>query len=212
MRSAVVSLLAVTAAAVVACRSAQQKTPATSPTPAPGPTTAQAPAPGSAPGGAPGARPAGRPRPSPAALDSMRRGMVARLLTEAAGHENDPAGEYFKNVKMWKTLPVRAFLDTMNSYGRAMGNTCTGCHIANEWAKDDRKNKGIARQMQHMVDDMNAQYLAKMPELDDDHPPVTCAMCHAGSGHPKKDVQLVPNGAPNGAPNGPPPAGRPGLD
>lgn len=138
----------------------------------------------------------------------MRRGMITRLLADAAGHENDQAGQYFKNVKMWKTLPVRAFLDTMNSYGRSIGQTCTGCHIANEWAKDDRKNKVITRQMQAMVDDLNAKYLPKMPELDEDHPPATCAMCHQGSGHPKKDVQLVPSPMPGG----PPPGGRPGLN
>ena len=31
-------------------------------------------------------------------MDSMRRGMVARVLADAAGHENDAAGTYFKNV------------------------------------------------------------------------------------------------------------------
>ena len=87
----------------------------------------------------------------------------------------------------------RAFLDTMNSYGRAIGSTCTGCHIANEWDKDDRKNKVITRQMQAMVDDLNTKVLPNVKELDEDRPPVTCAMCHAGSGHPKKDVSLTPN-------------------
>ena len=59
-----------------------------------------------------------------------------------------------------------------------------------------RKNKVITRQMQAMVDDLNAKALPAIKELDEDRPPVTCAMCHAGSGHPKKDVALAPNATP----------------
>ena len=112
-------------------------------------------------------------------------------------------------MKLWKTVPARALLDTMNSYGRALGNLCTGCHVADKWDVDTRKNKGISRQMQQMVNDLNASYLPKIPELDEDHPPVTCAMCHQGSGHAKKDVALTANATPLG---GPPPGGRPPLD
>ena len=209
MRVAAVSLLAVTVIAV-ACKTGQQTaTPSTSPTPstaqAPAPSTGVAAAPGA--GGAPGA-PGGpqgvrRPRPSPAAMDTMRRGMVARLLTEIAGRENEPAGQVYKNVKMWKDVPARAFLDTMNSYGRAIGQTCTGCHIPDQWDSDQRKNKVIAREMQLMVNAINKDQLSKMPDLDDDHPPATCAMCHAGSGHPRKDVDLnAPNAAPPMRPPG----------
>jgi len=193
MRAAVVTLFAATAATVLACKSTQQ-TP--TPTRAPG-AAATAQAPGGPRGpGAPGGPM--RVRPSPAAMDSMRRGAVAKVLSEIAGRENEPAGQVFKNVKLWKTLPARALLDTMNSYGRALGNTCTGCHIANQWDSENRKNKQIAREMQQMVNDLNANYLSKMPELDEDHPPVTCAMCHAGSGHPRKDVALSPSAAPPG--------------
>lgn len=201
MRSAVVSLLAVSVAAAVACRSASQ-TSTPSAAPAPGPTTAQAPGSG-APGGPGG--PGARPRPSPAAMDSMRRGMVARMLGEIAGKENLPAEQVYKNIKIWKGLPARALLDTMNSYGRAIGATCTGCHVAGQWDQDTRKNKVIARQMQRMTDELNRNALPKITELDEDRPPVTCAMCHAGSGHPRKDVPLTP-----GAPAGPPPTRPPG--
>jgi hypothetical protein len=206
MRAAVVPLLVVSAAVAAACHSGARST-------APAPSTGVSPKPDAPPSaaggvaqgqGAPGmsGMPGGpggarRPRPSPAAMDSMRRGMVARMLTEIAGRENEPAEQVFKNVKLWKGLPARALLDTMNSYGRALGTTCTGCHVADQWASDNRKNKGIARQMQLMVNDLNTSYLTKVPELDEDHPPVTCAMCHMGSGHPRKDVDL---GAPAPAP------------
>jgi hypothetical protein len=207
MRVAAVSLLAVTVVAV-ACKTGQRTaTPSTSPTP----STTQAPAPANGTGvaaapGAGGARPPGgaRPRPSPAAMDSMRRGMVARMLTEIAGRENEPAGQVYKNVKMWKDVPARAFLDTMNSYGRALGLTCTGCHIGGQWASDDRQNKKLAREMQAMVNDLNEKTFAKMNNVDADYRRVTCAMCHRGSGHPAQTVSLD---AP--APGGPPPGQRP---
>jgi len=206
MRVAAVSLLAVSAF-VLACKTGQQSTtPSTSPTP----STTQAPAPSTgagvaaAPGaggppGAPGARaPGGRPRPTPAAMDTMRRGMVARMLTEIAGRENEPAGKVYQNVQMWKDLPARAFLDTMNAYGRALGLTCTGCHIGGQWASDDRQNKKLAREMQAMVNDLNTKTLASMKNVDEDYRRVTCAMCHRGSGHPAQTVSLdaVPPGGP----------------
>ena len=202
MRAVVVSLAALTAASVLACKSTQ-KTP--TPTPTPAPTTAQAPAPGG---------PAGpnRVRLSPTQMDSARHVTITKLLSEIAGRENEPAEKVFKNVKLWKTVPARSLLDRMNSYGRALGNVCTGCHIADKWDVDTRKNKVISRQMQQMVNDLNVTYLPKVPELDEDHPPVTCAMCHQGSGHPKKDFALTPNAMPPAGPPGGAPGRRPPLD
>lgn len=213
MRARVVSLLAVTAAAVVACKSAQTASPSPKPSVSPKPEAAPsapptvAAQPAGAPTGAPGQPGAGgpprRPRPTPAQLDTLRRGMVAKVLSEIAGRENEPAEKVFQNIKLWKGVPAKALLDTMNSYGRAIGGTCTSCHIPDQWASETRKNKVITRQMQAMVNTINKDQLSKMPELDEDHPPATCAMCHAGSSHPKKDVDLsAPNAAPPMRPPG----------
>lgn len=219
MRVAVASLLAVTAAAALACKSGQTASPSPGPAPSSAPTPAPQPglpagnvaanpgAPGGpgGPGGAPGAR---RPRPSPAAMDTMRRGMVARMLTEIAGRENEPAEKVYQNIQMWKGLPARALLDTMNAYGRALGMTCTGCHVGGQWASDDRQNKKLAREMQAMVNDLNTRQLASMKNIDADFPRATCGMCHRGAGHPAQTVSLDAQPGPMG----PPPGQRPPND
>jgi hypothetical protein len=138
-------------------------------------------------------------------MDTARRGMVARMLAEIAGRENEPAGTVYKNVRLLKDIPARALLDTMNAYGRALGLTCTGCHVAGQWASDERQNKKLAREMQILVNDLNAKQMPAMNNLDAGFPHVTCAMCHRGAGHPAQTASLdAPAPAPNGPPGAPP--------
>jgi hypothetical protein len=156
---------------------------------------------------------AARPRPNPYLQDSIRVATIAEVLKSVEGRENEPAGKVFKNVLLFKDMPVKDFLKKMDEdYGRALGAVCTGCHVAKEWDKDDKKNKTITRDMEKMTRIINETYLAKQPDIDEDYPKATCVMCHRGTAHmpntmpkPTRDTPPAEQRA-RQAPPPPPPA------
>ena len=123
---------------------------------------AQAPTPAAVPRG--GGAPAG-PRRPPAPpnwerQDSVRKALMAEVLSTVAGRENEPAGNVFKNVKVSKDMPVKEFLNMMDAqYGRSVSASCTGCHanknvggvLKVDYADESPKKKQIARQMAQMT-------------------------------------------------------------
>ncbi len=126
-----------------------------------------------------------RPRQNPFLQDSIRVASIATIMKSIAGRENEPAGTVFKNVLLFKDLPAKDFLKKMDEdYGRAVGAVCSSCHVPDEWDKDDKKNKIIARQMEKMVRVINGDHLARTEDLDEDYPKATCALCHRGTLHP----------------------------
>lgn len=137
------------------------------------------------PGGAPGQPPARRQPVPPPRQDSLRKAAVAEILATLAGRENEPAGTVFRNVKLHREMPAKEFLAMMDEQmGRGLGFTCTNCHMDNkDYASDERKNKVIARQMVRMQHDIDAKYIAKVKELDEEKPKTTCVMCHRGVAH-----------------------------
>ncbi len=132
-----------------------------------------------------GVTPAPRRAPvSPLRQDTVRKEAMAAVMATIAGRENEPAGQVFKNVKLHRQMPAKEFLTMMDEqYGRGLGMTCTNCHMDNDYASDERKNKVISRQMERMQRDIDAKYIAKVKELDDPRPKVTCVMCHRGTTH-----------------------------
>jgi Photosynthetic reaction centre cytochrome C subunit len=197
--------LAVACAAVTAfgvgCARSKSEAPAA---PAPAATTAQRPV-----GGPPGGAQPGAPRRAPQPpnwerQDSVRRALVAEVLTSIAGRENEPAGKVFKNVKVNRDMPAKAFLTMMDEqYGRSISASCTGCHASTNvggvlkvnWADEEPKKKKIARQMEVMTQSMNRD-LAKVKELDADYPKATCVMCHRGAEHMPNTMNARKNSDP----------------
>jgi hypothetical protein len=207
MRALQLWAIALGAVSLTVCspRSTSQPTPSGGPAPgAPPPQAPPAPAPTPAPmsPGAPaGAPSAGAPRrrvpPNPVVQDSSRRAMVDSILRRIAGHEQEPAGQVFKNVQVLKDLPAGEFLRGMDTnYGRGLGWTCGNCHVIGQFDADTRKNKRIARQMQEMTIYLNTQQLTKVKELDATYDKVTCVTCHRGSNQPKGTMPVPPAPAP----------------
>jgi hypothetical protein len=169
------------------------------PAPAPGPAQraagggeraegGQRPGPGGPPPG--GVRRAPQP-PNWERQDSVRKALMAEVLSTVAGRENEPAGKVFKNVKLNKNMPVKEFLTMMDEqYGRSVGASCTGCHVNSnvggvlkvDYANEQSKKKQISRLMESMTQDINRD-LKKNTGLDEDYPKATCVMCHRGTEH-----------------------------
>jgi hypothetical protein len=129
-----------------------------------------------------------QPAPRAPTADSAagERDRVAKqVLADIAGHENEPAGQVFKNVKSLTAVPAGRLVAIMNlGYGRSLGVSCAHCHVAGNWASDDKPQKQIARDMIQMASTINTQLLANIKNLRGPQPIVNCTTCHRGQVKP----------------------------
>lgn len=106
---------------------------------------------------------------------------LADLRKAIAGQEAKPAGEVFKNIQMFKTMPAGRLLRVMEvGYAKSLGVNCTHCHLAGEWEKEDKPTKQIAREMAAMVSTINSEQLKKIKNLKGPDPVINCTTCHRG--------------------------------
>lgn len=105
-----------------------------------------------------------------------------------------------QNLKVFpKDIPVRALLDTMGSFTRALGVRCTYCHVGEEgqplstfdFASDEKPTKNKAREMLRMVGAINGEYLTKLASRRTPPVNVACMTCHRGVSVPRPIQQVV---------------------
>lgn len=83
---------------------------------------------------------------------------------------------------------------TMRGYSKALGVECGFCHAQDpqthkfNFASDAKDDKGIARTMIRMKDEINAKYLATIndPDATPADKTVTCGTCHRGHTMPEQ--------------------------
>jgi hypothetical protein len=129
-------------------------------------------------------------RLSPGERQAINDGFVQRLKASIAGRESEPADRVFKNVRfeLFKTIPAADLLGIMNGgYARALGVTCTHCHVENDFSSDEKRPKRAARAMAGMHRAIN-QELARMTDLESDPEDrfINCGTCHRGSLRPQR--------------------------
>jgi hypothetical protein len=101
----------------------------------------------------------------------------------------------FKNVQLYKDMPAKKFVVMMDStFGRALSNNCTSCHVPTDYADDTRPGKVRTRIMINMVNAINADHLTKLPAGRGGSPTVTCMTCHRGIGG-NPGARIFPPGA-----------------
>jgi hypothetical protein len=113
---------------------------------------------------------------------------LKQLSDRIKGRENDPAEQVFENIQIpWlKTVPAGLFLRIMNGgYSRALGVSCTHCHVEQDFSSDARRQKRAAREMAKMHRMINEQ-LEKMEHLEAPatERSINCATCHRGAVSP----------------------------
>lgn len=114
-----------------------------------------------------------------------RERYVAEVRKAIAGKEQQPASQVFKNVKTLTNVPAARLLAIMNmGYGKSLGVSCTHCHIAGEWDREDKPQKQIARDMSAMAGTINNQLLKNIANLKGPSPVVNCTTCHRGQVKP----------------------------
>ena len=114
---------------------------------------------------------------------------LRQLSQRIAGREHEPAERVFKNIQLewFKAVPASQLLGIMDGgYSRALGVSCTHCHVEDDFASDVRRPKRAAREMATMHWGINQQ-LAKMRNLKPgtDDRSINCATCHRGAVDPR---------------------------
>lgn len=111
------------------------------------------------------------------------------VATPAAGQIPDQ----FTNLQVLPVdLPRDELIGVMRSFVFATGFRCSGCHVGEEgqplseydFASDSLPTKQKARAMLQMVQVINSQHLATLPERGRPSVNVTCATCHGGISRP----------------------------
>jgi hypothetical protein len=143
--------------------------------------------------------PAAAPAPAaPAAAPPAWAAEVERYVADVQrmikGKEDVPAKEVFKNVTMLGDVPASRLLRTMQGWTRALGVSCTKCHVPDKWESDEKDGKEVTRDMMKMTRAINDDYLKKIKALEEDKPSVNCFTCHRGQAHP--GAELRPANAP----------------
>lgn len=106
---------------------------------------------------------------------------LEELKKQIIGKENEMAVKVFKNIQMLKELPAGRLLRVMEmGYGKSLGVTCTHCHVAGAWEKEDKPAKQITREMAALSATISNDLLKKIKNLKSERPVVNCTTCHRG--------------------------------
>ena len=87
------------------------------------------------------------------------------------------AAQQFKNIQVLKDIPAEQLIPTMQFISASLGVECDFCHVEHQMDKDDKKEKGYAREMMKMQFEIDKGHFDNKLE-------VTCYTCHRGSPHP----------------------------
>jgi len=110
---------------------------------------------------------------------------LADLMKQIAGRENQPSEQVFKNIQILKGVPAARLLRVMElGYSRSLGVNCAHCHVVDQWDKDDKPTKPIAREMAKMAQTINNDLLKNIKNLKGPNPIVNCTTCHRGQTKP----------------------------
>jgi hypothetical protein len=158
--------------------------------------------------GQPGPRGAFAPPPFPGdTMAAERDSLMNEVMKRIAGQEQMPAESVFKDIQVLKGRRAGDIPRVMNyGFGRSLGASCFHCHARDGWAKDDRKEKRIAREMFRMVAAINTDHIQKIPGLDSivvagrppQPPAVNCGTCHRGSIHTNPEMARAGGMRPGG--------------
>jgi mono/diheme cytochrome c family protein len=125
--------------------------------------------------------PTASPRQSPADSIAAERDRFAKeVLALIKGREQAPVESVFTNLQVLGGFPAVNLVRAMDQgWSRALGVSCTYCHVPGDWANDAKPAKSVARDMVRMGSVISTQ-LRGMEGLKDRRPIVNCMTCHRG--------------------------------
>jgi hypothetical protein len=106
---------------------------------------------------------------------------LRELEASIKGRENAPAESVWKNIQGFKGMPAGRLLRVMETgFSKSLGVDCLHCHVATDWASDDKRPKRVAREMMAFSRAVNSR-LKEVPELASKEPAINCTTCHRGA-------------------------------
>jgi hypothetical protein len=106
---------------------------------------------------------------------------------QAAPGQVRTAEQQYKNIKVLTGTPANQLNLAMHGISGALGVDCVHCHIWEQFDKDVKPTKEVARQMIKMVRELNQAYFGGAQVI-------TCYTCHRGSTRPV-GVRIIPDTA-----------------
>src|SRR6185369_17679706 len=98
--------------------------------------------------------------------------------------QDKPAEQAYKNIQVFKGMPATQLLGVMNFMAGALGVSCNHCHVPNQFAKDDKEAKQVARSHILLTRTLNDSTFAGKPAIN-------CVTCHHGQTRPNACLQLT---------------------
>ncbi len=92
--------------------------------------------------------------------------------------EDKPAGEVYKNIKVFNRMPARRLETVMRVMRLALGVECSHCHVEGDWASDEKEPKQTVRKMFAMRGAIQRTHFEGENKL-------SCWTCHRGSTKPE---------------------------
>ncbi len=118
-------------------------------------------------------------------LQKDRMAHVERIRAQIKGKEELPAEEVFQNIKLLKTVPAGRLLNIMaGGYSGSLGVSCSHCHVTTDFAKEDKPQKQVTREMVQMAAFINDSLLKKIEGIQSQQPGLNCGTCHNGRARP----------------------------
>ena len=118
-------------------------------------------------------------------LQKDRTTHVERIRAQIKGKEELPAEEVFQNIKILKTVPAGRLLNIMaGGYSGSLGVSCSHCHVTTDFAKEDKPQKQVTREMVQMAAFINDSLLKKIEGIQSQQPGLNCGTCHNGRARP----------------------------
>jgi hypothetical protein len=90
--------------------------------------------------------------------------------------KEERAEQKYKNIQLLRGIPSERLTKIMFSFKASLGVDCTYCHIKDQFEKDDKPAKQVARKMIQLVRDTNTKLGSATR--------VTCFTCHRGQTRP----------------------------
>ncbi len=127
---------------------------------------------------------------SPESSKQSKQEKVAEIKKQIAGKENQSAETVFKNIQLFRGMAAGRLLMVMQiGFSNSLGVSCSHCHVAGEWEKEDKPQKQIARDMMKMVGTINNDLLKNIKNLKGPNSVVNCTTCHRGQVKPALNLE-----------------------
>ncbi|MEK6302188.1 MAG: photosynthetic reaction center cytochrome c subunit family protein [Acidobacteriota bacterium] len=114
--------------------------------------------------------------PSGGGAASTEAAQLPSLDPLPASSREERTEQKYKNIQMLKGLPSDRLMSVMFAFKASLGVDCTHCHIKDQFEKDDKPPKQMARKMITLVRETNGKLGGAAR--------VTCFTCHRGQTRP----------------------------